>query len=141
MKLAENDFKLVPAGENVVLHLESIDVKPKSNPSVITAVFKHENGGSIKNTYDVKKDRETGEVELSEKSLWPFTYLARCVLGNELKDFSLTNDLPKLQGAYIECEVVHNKGNKGGTFANIAKTIKLVDTPVQAESVDEDDDL
>lgn len=143
MKLAENIFKLVPAGEDIVLLLEKIEAKPKVKPKVIEATFKHENGGTIKNKYNLRTDPKTKEIELAENSAFPFSCLARAVLGNEVKDFSLSQDLPKLQGKYIECEVVHtnpNDNENGYVFANIKKTLRMVE-PEEEDLDDEEDDL
>lgn len=145
MKLAENTFTLVPAGEDIVLLLEKIEAKPKAKPRVIEATFKHENGGVIKNKYKLVVDPKTKEIELDKNSAFPFTCLARAVLGNKLTDFSLSEDLPKLQGKHIECEVVHTdpKDNENGyTFANIKKTLRMVEAEdVEEEDLDEEDDL
>ena len=140
MKLAENKFELVPAGEQE-LFLESIVAKPKAKPTVIEATFKHENGGMIKNSYKLVTDRKTKEIELDSRSQFPFTCLARAVLGNSITDFSLSADLPKLEGKTILCEVTHtdpNANEKGYVFANIKKTIRLVE---KEEDVIEDEEL
>lgn len=135
MKLAENKFVLVPAG-NVVLYLENIVTKPAGNPKVIEAKFVHENGGSIINKYKLIKDPKTKEIELDKNSAFPFSCLARAVLGNNLSEFELKDDLPKLQGRYIECEVVHTDpadNEKGYVFANIRKTLRMVEVNQEAE--------
>lgn len=145
MKLAENKWILVPAG-NVVLYLEDIAAKPKAKPSVIEATFTHENGGTITNKYKLRVDPKTKQIELEKNSAFPFSCLARAVLGDSLTDFNLTNDLPKLKGKYIECEVIHTDpadNEKGYVFANIKKTLRMVE-PEKTEEDDldaEEDDL
>lgn len=142
MKLSEG-FTLVPAGEDIVLLLEKIEAKPKAKPKVIEATFRHENGGVITNKYNLRTDPKTKEIELAEKAAFPFSCLARAVLGNEVKDFSLSQDLPKLAGKYIECEVIHTEPNeKGNVFANIKKTLRMVEPEdMEEEDLDEEDDL
>ena len=144
MKLAENKFILVPQG-TVTLYLESIVAKPAGNPKVIEAKFTHDNGGSITNKYKLVRDPKTKEIELDKNSAFPFSCLARAVLGNNLSEFELKDDLPKLQGKYIECEVVHTDpadNEKGYVFANIRKTLRMVEVNQEAEEnsdVEEDD--
>lgn len=145
MKLAENKFVLVPAG-NVVLYLENIVAKPKAKPTVIEATFTHENGGTITNKYKLRVDPKTKEIELEKNSAFPFSCLARAVLGNSLTDFSLSDDLGKLKGKYIECEVIHSDpadNANGYVFANIKKTLRMVEAEdVEEEDLDaEEDDL
>lgn len=144
MKLAENKFILVPQG-TVTLYLESIVTKPAGNPKVIEAKFTHDNGGSIINKYKLVRDPKTKEIELDKNSAFPFSCLARAVLGNNLSDFDLKNDLQKLQGKYIECEVVHtdpNDNEKGYVFANIKKTLRMVEVDQEAEEdLDVEDEL
>lgn len=143
MKLAENKFVLVPAG-NVVLYLENIVTKPKAKPTVIEATFTHENGGTITNKYKLRVDPKTKEIELEKNSAFPFSCLARAVLGNSLTDFSLSDDLGKLKGKYIECEVVHTDPNdnpNGYVFANIKKTLRMVEVEdVEEEDLDDEED-
>lgn len=144
MKLAENKFILVPQGI-VTLCLESIVAKPAGNPKVIEAKFTHDNGGSIANKYKLVRDPKTKEIELDKNSAFPFSCLARAVLGDNLSDFDLKNDLPKLQGKYIECEVAHtdpNDNEKGYVFANIKKTLRMVEVNQEAEEIlDVEDEL
>lgn len=145
MKLAENKFVLVPAG-NVVLYLENIVTKPKAKPTVIEATFTHENGGTITNKYKLRVDPKTKEIELEKNSAFPFSCLARAVLGDSLTEFSLSEDLGKLKGKYIECEVVHtdpNDNQNGYVFANIKKTLRMVEVNKESEEDldDEEDDL
>lgn len=145
MKLTENKFVLVPEGNDIVLLLEKIEAKPAAKPRVIEATFKHENGGVIKNKYKLIVDPKTKEIELDQNSAFPFSCLARAVMGNKLKDFSLSEDLPKLEGKYLECEVAHSNPNdneNGYTFANIKKTLRMVEVESTEEEVDnEEDDL
>lgn len=124
IKLAEG-WALVPEGE-VVLTIASASAKPKANPSVIEVVFVHESGAEIRNKYELAN--QMGLVALS--------YLARCILGN-VDDLSISRDLPTFVGKKVLCEVVHKEGSKGGTFANIAKTISLVEDDTE----DEEDDI
>lgn len=133
IKLAKNEFKLVPQGEEVPLTITKADAKPKANPTVIEVAYSHESGATLKNKYDLKIDG----------GLIAFSILARCILGSEVDDFSIKNDLPKFEGKTILCEVVHTESN-GNTYANIKKTkrvIKLEDTSNEVEEEDEDDDL
>lgn len=128
IKLAEG-WALVPEGE-VVLTIKSASAKPKANPSVIEIVFAHESGAEIRNKYELSN--QMGLVALS--------YLARCIMGNDTENMSISKDLPTFVGKKVLCEVVHKEGSKGGTFANIAKTISLVEDDAQ-DDIDEEDDI
>lgn len=128
-KLAEG-FKLVPAGEDVNLTIEKITAKPKANPTVIEVVFSHESGAKLNNKYDITK----------EGALMAFSFLARCVLGNDITEFSVSKDLPKMKGVTIECEVEHTEYN-GNIYANIKKTIRQVKNEDASQEEGEDDDL
>lgn len=149
IQLVESEFKLVPAGEDVILTITSAKAMPKAKPSKIEVVFTHANGSTIKQTYDlVKKTKKTDKNPIG---LVLFSILARTALGNSsLKDFSLSKDLPKLVDKSIVCEVKHSdpKDNeKGYVYANIKRIIRLADdseadTPKEIEEVeDEEDDL
>ena len=126
-KLAKG-FKLVPEGEHVALKIENISAKPKANPSVIEVSFSHESGATLKNKYDISK----------EGALLAFSFLARCVLGNDVTDFSVSKDMPKLKGKMIDCEVVHAESN-GNTYANIKKTNFMIEIGEIGEEVEDDD--
>lgn len=132
IKLAENKFKLVPEGEDVHLTITKAVAKPKANPTVIEVEYTHESGAKILNKYNIAVNG----------GLVAFSILARCVLGSNIEDFSISNDLPKLKGVTIDCEVVHQEYN-GNTYANVKKTKHVVTdetaevTPVDGE--DEDD--
>lgn len=149
IQLVESEFKLVPAGEDVVLSITSVKAMPKAKPSKIEVVFTHANGGTIKQTYDlVKKVKKTDKNPIG---LVLFSILARTALGDSsLEDFSLSKDLPKLVDKNVVCEVKHSdpKDNeKGYVYANIKRIIRLADdfevgTPKEVEDVeDEEDDL
>lgn len=133
-KLAENNFKLVPAGEEVNLKITKTDAKPKANPTVIEVQFAHEESGAfINNKYDLTK----------EGGLIAFSILARCVLGRNIEDFCISEDLHKLDNKVVECEVVHTEYN-GNTYANVKKTKRMVEAeeaPQAAAVQDEEEDL
>lgn len=149
IQLVEREFKLVPAGEDVVLTITNAKAMPKAKPSKIEVVFTHANGGAIKQTYDLVK--KTKKTDKNPMGLVLFSILARTALGNSsLEDFSLSKDLPKLIDKSIVCEVKHSdpKDNEEGyVYANIKRIIRLaddfeVDTPKEIEEVeDEEDDL
>lgn len=127
IKLAENKFKLVPDGEEVALTITKAEAKPKANPTVVEITFNHESDATLKNKYDLK----------IEGGLIAFSILARCILGNEVDDFSISKDLPKFIDKTIECEVVHTESG-GNTYANIKKTKRVIGLKYTSN---EDDDL
>ena len=141
MKLAANEFKLVPAGENVPLRVTSVELKPKARPQNIVVTFKHENGGTCTSNYGLQYTKGSTEPELKEKSSFPFSCLARCCLG-DIDDVSLSDDLPKFVDKLIECEVTHTEPNdKGYVYANVRKTKKLiVEEEVVADPLDDDEE-
>lgn len=134
IKLAENKFKLVPEGEDVNLTITKVAAKPKADPKVIEVEYTHESGAKILNKYNIAVNG----------GLVAFSILARCVLGSTIEDFSISNDLPKLKGVTIDCEVKHEEYN-GKMYANVKKTKHMVEPednldgvePVDGE--DEDD--
>lgn len=131
IKLAENKFKIVPEGEDILLKITKAEARPKANPSVFEVTFEHESGATIKNPYKFTE----------EKGLMVFSFLARAILGNNVDDFSISEDLPKFVGKTLECEIAHIEGSKGGTFANIKKIIRMVEEPEAEVTEDEDDEL
>lgn len=112
IKLSENEFKLVPAGEDILLKIEKVEGKPKADPEVIQITFAHDSGAKIVNKYDLDKD----------KAVFAFSCLVRAVLDPNKQDFSVTEDGPAMLDKFVECEVVHNESSQGNTFANIRKT-------------------
>ncbi len=139
MKLVEG-FSMVPAGEDVLLLLQSIVAKPKARPTVIEATFVHENGATIKNRYNLVTDPKTKEIALAPGGgAYAFSALARCVLG-QITDFQLKEDLPRLAGKHISCTVEHTQPNeKGNVFANIKRTHRVVE--VATDVADDEDDF
>ena len=129
IQLAKNEFKLVPAGGEVALTIIKVDAKPKANPTVIEVTYKHESGATLKNKYDLK----------IEGGLIAFSILARCVLGNDVDEFSIKNDIPKFINKTILCEVVHTESN-GNTYANIKKTKQVIKLESTSNEDDEDED-
>lgn len=134
--LVKPEYNLVPAGENVILTIDKISAKPKANPSIIEVTFKHQNGATIINKYDlVKKIKPDDKNPLG---LYLFSLLVYATLGNDKTDFSISRDLPLMKGKAVDCKVEHTEGNKGGTFANIKK----VHGPATVEeTIETDDDL
>lgn len=141
--LVESEFKLVPAGEDVILKIDSAKAMPKAKPTKIEVVFSHENGGTIKQTYDLA--RKLKKTDKNPIGLVLFSILARTALGDSsLEDFSLSKDLPKLVDKHLVCEVKHSdpKDNENGyVYANIKKIIRLADEETVEEVEDEEDDL
>lgn len=143
-KLSENTFSLVPAGDHVPLKITQVKALPKAKPSKIEVTFKHEATGAIlKNNYDIK----------NQGGLIAFSILARCILGANLENFSISQDLPKFKDKTIDCEVVHtdpSQSEKGYVYANIRKTLSVIDdvktyTPEETNledlEIDEEDDI
>ena len=141
MKLLLNtnsNWAIVPEGNNVKLKIESAKAVPSGKPSSIEVVFKHENGGTIKSTYDFKK----------EMSMTIFSILVKHTLGS-MTEFD-TADLPKLVGKAVLCEIVHNKvpstkdPSKELSFANIKRINSGVTTDDDVYDTipfDEEDDI
>lgn len=127
IQLAENNFKLVPEGEEVVLKITKAVGKPKAKPEVFEVTFTHESGAVINNKYNIKIDG----------GLVAFSILARCILGSGVEDFSVSQDLPKFNGKSILCEVAHVESN-GNTYANIKKTKKVIELEDTSNEEDEE---
>lgn len=139
-KLAKPEYQVVPAGEHVTLTIDKIAAKPKANPSIIEVTFKHADGSTLLNKYDlVKKLKATDKNPIG---LYLFSLLVYATLGNDKEDFSISRDLPLMKGKAVDCKVEHVEGSKGGTFANIKKVHgpATVEEVVE-ETIDTDDDL
>lgn len=116
IKLAKNEYKLVPAGNEVALTITRAEAKPTANPSVIEIIFSH--GESIlKNKYDL--NIRGGEIA--------FAILARCILGADADELSISKDLPLFVGKTVTGEVVHTE-YEGKTYANLKKVLRLIES-------------
>lgn len=145
IKLAESTFVMVPAGDDVILNIDSAKALPAADPKVIEIVFKHANGGFIKQKYDlVKKLKPTDKTPIG---LSLFTRLVRTAMGDEnMAEFELPDDLTKLIDTKLVCEVKHTDpaaSDKGYVYANIKRIIKKADDEATDtdEVEDEDSDL
>ena len=142
LNMQYGEFILVGEGEQVLL-VESVKCVPKAKPTKIIVVYKAANGGKINASFAVNND----------KAIFAFSMLFKAITGDtpEIVDF---DDIPGLlEQKYVLSEVVHNlveKNDDSGdvlTFANVKKTIKVVDgfTDGPTEQLDdnvisEDDD-
>ena len=109
-------FKIVKEGERT---LEIVDAKftPSGAPDRLVLSMKDiEDGATLQNTFNMK----------NETSLWAMGMMLNVALGlNDGDDFN-TNDVDKLKGIKLVCEVSHSEYN-GRTYANVKKVISKVD--------------
>ena len=129
-------FQTVPAGEQVLL-VESVKCVPSGKPNKIVVVYKSQSSGSINASFQVSND----------KAIFAFSMLFKAITGStpEIVDFK---DIPSmLEKKYVLCDVVHNlveKNDDSGdmlTFANVKKTIKMVDGYVDGPTQQLDDNI
>ena len=127
----KNNFKLVEEGERELTIMKA-EVRPSGKPNSLIVTFQDKEGGSIINRYNFDND----------KSLFAMGKLLEVALGFEDGDeFDTKTDPARLINKTILCEVVHTQGTKPNdngelpTFANIKKTISLVENN---ENVDND---
>lgn len=119
-------FKIVKEGERT---LEIVDAKftPSGAPDRLVLSMKDvEDGATLQNTFNMK----------NETSLWAMGMMLNVALGlNDGDDFN-TNDVDKLIGIKLVCEVSHSEYN-GRTYANVRKVIsKVEDTSIPTSEVD-----
>lgn len=121
-------FKIVKEGERT---LEIVDAKftPSGAPDRLVLSMKDiEDGATLQNTFNMK----------NETSLWAMGMLLSIALGlNDGDDFN-SNDVDKLKGIKLVCEVTHSEYN-GRTYANVKKVISKVEEtsePIPTSEVD-----
>ena len=129
IKLSENNFKTVPAGEDIVLSIKSVVGKPKKDPKVVEVTYEHESGAKIVNKYDLNND----------KALFALSCVIRATLTSNMNEFSVSKDGPAMVGKKVLCEVVHNESSNGNVFANIRKTKRYTEPEVEEVEEEEDD--
>ena len=122
-------FKIVKEGERT---LEITDAKfiPSGAPERLVLNMKDvEDGATLQNTFNMKNDT----------SLWAMGMMLNVALGLEDGDDFNTNNVNKLVGIKLVCEVTHSEYN-GRTYANVKKVIsKVNDTTgeVDYKAIDE----
>ena len=121
-------YKTVQEGERV---LEITDAKalPSGKPDRISLNMKDvEDGATLINTY--KFDNET--------SMWAMGVMLNIALGIEDGETFDTNDLSKLKGVRLLCEVTHSEYNDK-TYANVRRIIeKVSNNDKEVEEVESD---
>lgn len=113
----KGSYKTVQEGERV---LEITDAKatPSGKPEKISINMRDvEDGASLINNYNFN----------NEISMWAFGVMLNIALGIGDGDTFDTNDLNKLKGIKLLCEVSHSEYN-GKTYANVKKVISKVET-------------
>ena len=118
-------FKTVQEGERV-LEITEAKFTPSGAPDRLVLSMKDtEDGATLQNTFNMKN--ETG--------LWAMGMMLNVALGLEDGDDFNTNDVNKLIGVKLLCEVTHSEYN-GRTYANVKKVISKVEdtsTPTSNE--------
>lgn len=109
-------FKLVQEGTRT-LEITEAKVTPSGAPERLVLTMKDiEDGASLQNSFNMK----------NETSLWAMGMLLNTALGlNDGDDFN-TNDIEKLIGIKLVCEVAHSEYN-GRTYANVKKVVSKVE--------------
>jgi hypothetical protein len=109
-------FKLVQEG-NRTLEITEAKLTPSGAPERLVLSMKDiEDGASLQNSFNMK----------NETSLWAMGMLLNVALGLNDGDEFNTNDVDKLVGIKLVCEVAHSEYN-GRTYANVKKVISKVD--------------
>lgn len=109
-------FKVVAEGERV-LEITEAKFTPSGAPERLVLSMKDtEDGATLQNTFNMKN--ETG--------LWAMGMMLNVALGLEDGDDFNTNDVNKLIGVKLLCEVTHSEYN-GRTYANVKRVISKVD--------------
>lgn len=111
----KESFPLIPQGEQVI-RIKEVDDKEYEKFQKLTVVVEDASGASAKVNFNFVKDDGT-ENEVAEGI---YTRMCRAAFDDQTLDEC---DWDDLAGCYVRVEIVHNEGNKGGTFANVAKWI------------------
>ncbi|CAB1241194.1 conserved protein of unknown function [Ruminococcaceae bacterium BL-4] len=123
---AAEGYSLIPEG-NQILKIESIDEENYEKFGKLSILMKDAHGTSLKENFNFVNDDGTA----NDVADGIYTRLARAALDDQTADEFDTNDLI---GKFIECEIVHREGSKGGTFANIKKIIGHADGFLKTKS-------
>lgn len=109
-------FKLVQEGQRT-LEITEVKLTPSGAPERLVLTMKDvEDGASLQNSFSLK----------NETSLWAMGMLLNVALGlNDGDDFNM-NDVDKLVGIKLLCEVTHSEYN-GRTYANVKKVVSKVE--------------
>jgi len=124
---AAEGYTLIPEGEQV-LKITKVDDSDYEKFGKLIITFASASGTSTRENYNfVNDDGTTNEIADGI-----YTRIARAALNDQTLDEFDSDDLV---GKFINAEVVHNTGSKGGTFANIKKILGHADGfPAGAET-------
>lgn len=122
IKFNLKSFEPIDEGERI-LKITKAECKPSGKPQKAEVTFTEvSTGKSLQNRYDFN----------NQYGLMAFGFLCRTALAiPDMGEFD-TNDINKLVGKVVKCEIVHTEGTtprEDGTFpvfANIKKVISLV---------------
>ena len=127
------EFKLVPEGE-VVLFVKEAKAVPSGRPNKIQVNYVDQDGGTINAEFKINND----------KAMFAFSMLWKTAMGTTPATIE-PQDIPQLNGKYVLSEVTHSvvestkEEGKMLTFANVKKTLKVVDGFGETETNDGDD--
>jgi len=139
MKIKMNmtsNFKVVPEGERE-LTITKAECKPSGKPVRIEITFQDKEGGFVNSRYAFDND----------KAMFALAKLLEVAL--KFKDgdeFDTKTDTERLVGKKLLCEVTHTEGtqpNENGEvpiFANVKKTISLIEEDVSPRNAIANDD-
>lgn len=116
---AAEGYTLIPEGEQV-LKITKVDDSNYEKFGKLIITFASASGASTRENYNFVNDDGTAN-EIADGI---YTRLARAALNDQTLDEFDSDDLV---GKFINVEVVHNTGSKGGTFANIKKILGHAD--------------
>lgn len=130
VKFNLNQYTPIPEGEQL-LEITKAVVTPSGKPTKAEITFKDSEGRLLTSRYDFNVNG----------ALMAFGFLCRIVFSLEDMDEFDTNDIGKMVGKKVICEIVHTEGTQereDGTlpvFANIKKVLRLADdsTPIVTE--------
>ena len=116
---AADDYPLIPEGEQVV-RIKSVDESKYDKFGKLTVVV--EDAGGIPANVNFNFVNDDGTENTTANFI--YTKLARAALNDQTLDEIDSAELP---GNYVEVEIVHKSGSKGGTFANVGQIIGHAD--------------
>lgn len=121
-------YAIVPEGTRE-LEITEAKLTPSGAPKKLTVNLKDvETGATLLNNFSLDND----------KSVWAMGMFVSTALGLNDGDIFDTNDLNKLIGVHLMCEVVHREYN-GRNYANISKVIELASDKTPANTNDYSD--
>lgn len=111
----KESFPLIPAGEQVV-RIKEVKDDDYAKFEKLTVMIEDAHGATANVNFNFLKD----DGSPNDVAEGVYTRMCRAALNDQTLDECDWDDLP---GCYVQVEIEHNEGSRGGTFANVKKWI------------------